>query len=79
MPTPRTHLGGVAVNGYLYVIGGSTIAGFGGQNLHDRRAVQRANQPLGEDAEHAAHALGVRPRPSVAGGSRSSVGSAAAA
>ena len=33
MPTPRTHVGGIALNGYLYAIGGSTIAGFGGQNL----------------------------------------------
>jgi non-specific serine/threonine protein kinase len=33
MPTPRTHVGGAVVKGFFYTVGGSTIAGFGGENL----------------------------------------------
>jgi N-acetylneuraminic acid mutarotase len=33
MPTPRTHVGAAVLRGKLYVIGGSTTAGFGATNL----------------------------------------------
>src|SRR5207249_4942115 len=38
LPTARTHVGGVALGGYFYVLGGSSIAGFGGELL---RTVER--------------------------------------
>ena len=78
MPTPRTHLGGVAVNGYLYAIGGSTIAGFGGQNLTTvERFNARTNRWERMPSMPRTHwAFGLV---EVAGRIRSSVGSAAAA
>jgi N-acetylneuraminic acid mutarotase len=33
LPTPRTHVSGLAVGGYFYVLGGSNVVGFKGQTL----------------------------------------------
>jgi hypothetical protein len=45
LPTPRTHVSGIAVGGYFYVLGGSNVVGFRGKNLP---TVERYNPRSGK-------------------------------